>query len=115
MNPQLGFPREISGAPGTETTDRKVPLDPDGPDVVGDPAGERFDANCIFTPLPERAPSRCRYHRAAAGVHRSPLSRRLPLSSTMPRQPGSTSVVVSFCSTIAGPANVRPGGIAARR
>ena len=55
------------------------------------------------------------FERDRIDVHAQPrVSRRLPLSSTVPRQPGSTSVVVSSCSTIAGPAKVRPAGIAAR-
>ena len=35
---ELGLPREISVAPGTETTDREVPVDAHAPHVVGDSA-----------------------------------------------------------------------------
>jgi hypothetical protein len=50
---ELCLPREISVAPGTETTDREVPVDAHAPNVVGDPASERFDASYVFSPLPE--------------------------------------------------------------
>jgi hypothetical protein len=59
MLEELGLPREISVAPGTETTDREVPVDVDAPYVVGDSASEWFDASCIFTPVPECFPSHC--------------------------------------------------------
>src|SRR3954454_18090241 len=49
---ELRLPREISLAPGTETTDREVPVDAHTPHVVGDSASERFDASDVFTPLP---------------------------------------------------------------
>jgi hypothetical protein len=51
-----GLPREISVSPGTETTDREVPVDPHAPHVVGDSASERFDASDVSTPLPECLP-----------------------------------------------------------
>ena len=54
---ELGLPREVSVAPGAETTDREVPVDAHAPHVVGDSANERFDASDVFTPLPERLPS----------------------------------------------------------
>ena len=54
---ELGLPREISVAPGTETTDREVPVDAHAPHVVGDSASERFDASDVVTPLPECLPS----------------------------------------------------------
>ena len=57
MLEEFGLPREISVAPGTETTDREVPVDADAPHVVGDSASERFDASYVFTPLPECLPS----------------------------------------------------------
>jgi len=50
---ELGLPREISVAPGPETTNREVAVDAHAPHVVGDSASERFDASCVFTPLPE--------------------------------------------------------------
>ena len=45
---ELGLPREISVAPGTETTDREVPVDAHAPHVVGDSASEWFDASYVF-------------------------------------------------------------------
>src|SRR5215831_2134031 len=54
---ECGLPREISVAPGTETTDRKVPVDAYAPHVVGDSASERCDANDVVTPLLECLPS----------------------------------------------------------
>ena len=54
--------RRISVAPGTETTDREVPVDPHAPHVVGDSASEAFDASCPFTPLPECLPSHWPHH-----------------------------------------------------
>ena len=53
MLEELGLPREISVAPGTETTDREVPVDAHAPHVVGDSASERFDASDVVTPLLE--------------------------------------------------------------
>jgi hypothetical protein len=55
---EFGLPREIGVAPGTETTDREAPVDAHAPHVVGDPAGERFDASCVFIPPTECLPSR---------------------------------------------------------
>jgi hypothetical protein len=52
-----GLPREISVAPGTETSDREVPMDERAPHVVGDAANEWFDASYVFTPLSECLPS----------------------------------------------------------
>jgi len=40
---ELGLPREISVAPGTEATDHDVPVDAHAPHVVGHAASERFD------------------------------------------------------------------------
>jgi hypothetical protein len=54
---ELGLPREIRVAPGTETADREVPVDAHAPHVVGDSASEWFDASYVFTPLPECLPS----------------------------------------------------------
>jgi hypothetical protein len=54
---ELGLPREISVAPGTETTDREAPVDAHAPHVVGDSASERLDASDVVTPLLERLPS----------------------------------------------------------
>ena len=54
---KIGLPPEISVAPGTETTDRTVPVHPHAPHVVGDSASERFDASDVVTPLPECLPS----------------------------------------------------------
>jgi hypothetical protein len=56
VSEKLGLPREISLAPGAETTDREVPIDAHAPHVVGDSASERFDATGIFTPLRECLP-----------------------------------------------------------
>jgi hypothetical protein len=54
---ELGLPREISVAPGTETTDCKVPVDAHAPHVVGDSVSERLDASDVVTPLLECLPS----------------------------------------------------------
>jgi hypothetical protein len=53
---ELGLPREISVAPGTETTDREVPVEAHPPQVVGDSASERFDASDVVAPLLEGLP-----------------------------------------------------------
>src|SRR5215831_7109588 len=53
---ELGLPREIRVAPGTETTDREVPVDAHAPHVVGDSASERCDASDVDTPLLECLP-----------------------------------------------------------
>ena len=37
---QVGLPRQISVAPGAETTDRNAPVDAHTPDVIGHAAGE---------------------------------------------------------------------------
>ena len=58
---ELRLPREISVAPGTETTDREVPVDAYAPHIVGDSASQRFDASYVFTPLPECLPSHWRH------------------------------------------------------
>ena len=50
---QPGLPRKISVAAGTQTTDRKMPVDTHAPHVVGDAASERFDASNVVTPLLE--------------------------------------------------------------
>src|SRR5258708_19421837 len=65
---ELGLPREISVAPGTETTDREVPVDAHAPHVVGDSASEWFDASYVFTPLPECLPSHCPHLRGAPNI-----------------------------------------------
>src|SRR5690242_4474951 len=49
---ELGLPREISVAPGTETTDREVSVDAHAPHIIGDPASERFDASYVLAPPP---------------------------------------------------------------
>ena len=54
---ERGLPREIGVAPSTEASDREVPADAHAPHVVGAAAGERLDARCVFTPLPECLPS----------------------------------------------------------
>ncbi len=54
---ELSLPREISVAPGTETTDREVSVDAHAPHVVGDSDSERFNASDIATPLLECVPS----------------------------------------------------------
>src|SRR4029453_11616907 len=58
---ELGLPREISVAPGTETADRQVPVDAHAPHVVGDSASEWFDASYVFTPMSESPPSHWRH------------------------------------------------------
>jgi hypothetical protein len=40
--------------------------------------------------------------------------RRLPTGSTVAAAPGSSTVVASICSTIAGPSNVAPSGSRSR-
>ena len=54
---ERGLPREISVAPGTETSDREVPVDAHAPHVIGDSASKRFHATDVFTPPPECLPS----------------------------------------------------------
>ena len=71
MLEELGLPREISVAPGTETTDREVPVDAHAPHVVGDSAGERFDASYVVTPLPDCLPSHWRHLREVPMSDRS--------------------------------------------
>src|SRR6185369_14712534 len=56
VSEELGLPREIIVAPGTQTTDREVPVDAQAPHVVRDSARERFDTSDVFTPLPECLP-----------------------------------------------------------
>jgi hypothetical protein len=56
MLEELGLPREVSVAPRTETTDRKVSVDAHAPHVVGDSASERLDASDSITPLLECLP-----------------------------------------------------------
>jgi hypothetical protein len=51
------LPREIGVAPGTETTDREVPIDAHAPHLIGDSPGERLNARHVFTPPPESIPS----------------------------------------------------------
>jgi hypothetical protein len=67
---ELGLPREISVAPGTETTDGQVPVDAHAPHVIGDSASERFDASDVFTPVPECLPS----HRPTSSQSRTSLA-----------------------------------------
>jgi hypothetical protein len=69
---ELGLPREISVAPGTETTDREVPVDAHAPYVVGDSASERFDASDVFTPLAECLPSHRPHRTVLPNVARAP-------------------------------------------
>jgi hypothetical protein len=45
---EIGLPRQISVAPRTEATDREVTVDAHAPHIVGDAAGERFDANDVI-------------------------------------------------------------------
>jgi hypothetical protein len=54
---ELSLPREISVAPGAETTDREAPVDAHSPHVIGHSTSERLDASDIVTPLLERLPS----------------------------------------------------------
>src|SRR5262249_49162153 len=65
------LPREISVAPGTETSDGEVPVDAHAPHVVGDSASEWFDASYVFTPLPECLPSHWRHFRGVPHIARS--------------------------------------------
>src|SRR5262249_20864759 len=67
---ELGLPREISVAPGTETTDREVPVDAHAPHVIGDSASERFDASDVFTPPPECLPSHWPHLRRVPNIAR---------------------------------------------
>ena len=66
-----GLPVEIGVAPGTETTDREAPADAHAPHVVGDSPSERFDASCVFTPLPECFPSYWRHFRGVPDIARA--------------------------------------------
>ena len=52
MLEELGLPRAIGVASGTETTDREVPVDAHAPHVVGHSASEWFDASYVFTHCP---------------------------------------------------------------
>ena len=74
---ELGLPREISVAPGTETTDREVPVDAHAPHVVGDSASEWFDASYVFTPLPECLPSHWRHFRGVPEIARANRTSRI--------------------------------------
>jgi SOS-response transcriptional repressor LexA len=47
---ELGLPREISIAPGAETTHREVPSDTHAPYVVGYTAGEWLNAAGVCAP-----------------------------------------------------------------
>src|SRR5262249_47323252 len=57
-----GLPREITVAPGTETTDREAPVDAHAPHVVGDSTSERFDASDVVTPQLKCLPSHSSHH-----------------------------------------------------
>src|SRR5205807_10249755 len=84
---ELGLPREIRLTPGTETTDREVPVDTHAPHVIGDSASERFDASDVLTPPPECLPPHW------------PHLRRLPLMPTcMSAVPHSTGAPWSAVS-----------------
>ena len=74
---ELGLPREISVAPGTETTDCEVPVDAHAPHVVGDSANEWFDASYVFTPLPECLPSHGRHFRGVPDIARANRTSRI--------------------------------------
>ncbi len=58
---EFSLPREIRITPIAETSDREASLNAHAPDVIGDSASERFDANHIVTPLPERLPAYWRH------------------------------------------------------
>jgi hypothetical protein len=87
---ELGPPREISVAPGTETTDGEVPIDAHASHVIGDSASERFDASDVFTPVPECLPSHrphlrrvpsmlaCEHGHEALDISRQPSRRPAP-------------------------------------
>src|SRR5262249_29686244 len=82
---ELGLPRQISITPGTETTDREVPVDAHAPHVVGDSTSKRFDASGVFTPLPECLPSHWPHPTGGSDLHCSrqfrvgpPLCQPLP-------------------------------------
>jgi hypothetical protein len=74
---ELSLPREISVAPGTETTDREVPVDAHAPHVVGDSAGEWFDASYVFTPLLQCLPSHWRHFRGVPDIARANRTSRI--------------------------------------
>jgi len=67
---QPGSPSEISVAPGTETTDCEVAVDAHAPPVVGDPAGKRFDASDVVTPLLKCIPSHWPHLRRVPNIGR---------------------------------------------
>jgi len=50
MLEQRDLPSEICVASRTEATDRKLPSDPYAPDIIGNAAGEAFDASRIGPP-----------------------------------------------------------------
>src|SRR6185437_13262373 len=50
MLEQLDLPSEICVASRTEAADRKLPSDPYAPDIIGNAAGEAFDASRIGPP-----------------------------------------------------------------
>ena len=77
VSQQVGLPREISVAPGTETTDREVPVDAHAPHVVGDSASEWFDASHVFAPLPECLPSHWRHFRGVPEIARANRTSRI--------------------------------------
>jgi hypothetical protein len=54
---KFSLPCQISIIPFAETCDREVSLNSDAPNVIGDSASERLDANYIVTPLPESLPA----------------------------------------------------------
>jgi hypothetical protein len=54
------------------------------------------------------------YDGESHGIHHFTLTRRLPSRSTSSSIPGSTTVVVSLCSTTAGPKNRCPGARCSR-
>src|SRR5262249_49301646 len=105
---ELGLPREISVAPGTETTDREVPVDAHAPHVVGDPASEWFDASYVFTPLPECLPSHWRHlrgvsehRRADGGSIELTGRRRACLRTTSPHNPSGTAPMPKLYEALA--------------
>jgi len=51
---KFGLPREVSIAPGAETTDRKAPVDPHTPHVVGNSASKPLNTSDVITPPPAK-------------------------------------------------------------
>ena len=90
---ELGLPREISVAPGTQTTDREVPVDAHAPHVVGAAASERLDASDVVTPLLECIPSLRQHLRRVPNIARGTFDRGPPIGNG-----GRGPAHISWCS-----------------